>query len=91
VDVGAYDGCRDDGTMGRWGYQPDVGRGFMLVGALIPLFFVLLIMVGLYLWLTSRREPVEEVRSITILNERYAKGELTRDQYLEKKDQLTKK
>jgi putative membrane protein len=79
------------GMMGGWGYPYGMGRGFILAGMLIPLIFVVLIIVGAYLWLTSRREPVQDEKSITILNERYAKGEITKEQYLEMKEHLTKK
>jgi putative membrane protein len=79
------------GMMGGWGYPYGMGWGFMLVGMLIPLIFVILVVVGAYLWLTSRKEPPESDRAIAILNERYAKGEITKEQYLEMKENLTKK
>jgi putative membrane protein len=79
------------GMMGGWGYPYGAGWGFMFVGMLIPLLFVILVVVGAYLWLTSRREPPESDRAFAILNERYAKGEITKEQYLEMKENLTKK
>lgn len=47
--------------------------------------------VGAYLWLSSRREPVESEKAVAILDERYVKGEITKEQYLEMKAHLTKK
>ena len=79
------------GMMGGWGYPSGMGWGFMLAGLLIPLLFIVLIIVGAYLWLTSRKEPVEGDKALAILDERYAKGEITKEQYLEMKAHLTKK
>jgi putative membrane protein len=79
------------GMMGGWGYPYGAGWGFMFVGMLIPLIFVILVVVGAYLWFTSRKEPPESDRAVAILNERYAKGEITKEQYLEMKEHLTKK
>ena len=63
----------------------------MFAGMLIPLLFVILVIVGAYLWLTSRKEPAESGKAIAILDERYAKGEITKEQYLEMKEHLSKK
>jgi putative membrane protein len=79
------------GMMGGRGYSSGMGWGFMLAGMLIPLLFIVLIIVGAYLWLTSRKEPVEGDKALAILDERYAKGEITKEQYLEMKAHLTKK
>jgi putative membrane protein len=79
------------GMMGGWGYSSGMGWGFMLAGLLIPLLFIVLIIVGAYLWLTSRKEPVGGDKALAILDERYAKGEITKEQYLEMKEHLTKK
>jgi putative membrane protein len=76
------------GMMGGWGYPYGMGGGFMFVGMLI---FTVLVVVGAYLWLTPRKEPVESEKALDILNERYAKGEITKEQYLEMKQHLTKK
>ena len=77
--------------MGGWGYPTRWGWGFMFARMLIPLLFIVLLIVGAYLLLTPRREPMESERAITILDERYAKGEITKEQYLEMKENLTKK
>jgi putative membrane protein len=74
------------GMMGRWGYHP-FGWGFMLA----PLFFIVLLAVGGYLLLTHRGESADGERALAILNERYARGEITKEQYLDMKEQLHKK
>ena len=81
------------GMMGGWGYSPGTswGWGFMFVGMLIPLAFIVLLIVGAYFLLTPRGETAGSERALTILDERYAKGEITKEQYLEMKQQLTKK
>ena len=79
------------GMMGGYGYPNGMGWGFMFAGMLMPVFFIVLVVVGAYLWLTSRKELAESENAITILDERYAKGELTKEQYLEMKKHLTEK
>jgi len=81
------------GMMGRWGYSPGTGWGwgFMFVGMLIPLAFIVLLIVGAYFLLTPRGERTESETALAILDERYAKGEITKEQYLEMKQHLTKK
>lgn len=77
--------------MGGWGYPAGMGRGFMFAGMPILLFFIVLIAVGAYLLLMHRGEAGVSEKALAILNERYAKGEITREQYLETKQQLTSK
>lgn len=81
------------GMMGRWGYPIGIGRGwgFMFAGMLIPLVFVVLLIVGAYYLLTPRGETAGSEAALRILDERYARGEITKDQYLEMKQHLTKK
>jgi putative membrane protein len=81
------------GMMGGLGYPTGMrwGGGFMLVGALIPLAFIVLLIVGAYYLLTSRGQTAETENALRILNERYAKGDITKEQYLEMKQNLTKK
>lgn len=58
------------------------GMGFGII------FWVLLIAMVVYL-LTSREKAEKREDSATkILNERYAKGEISREEYLEKKKEL---
>jgi len=79
------------GMMGGWGYPTGMRWGFMLAGMLIPLGFIVLLIVGAYFLLTPRGATAEIENALKILDERYAKGELTKAQYLEMKDNITKK
>jgi len=76
---------------GGWGQSYGMGWGFMFAGMLIPLLFIVLVIVGAYYLLTSRSETAASDRAAAILDERYAKGEITKEQYNEMKQQLTKK
>lgn len=79
------------GMMGGWAYPTRIGWGFMFAGILIPFLFIVLLVVGAYLLLARREQPSEVGTALNILNERYAKGEITKEQYLEMKQHLTKK
>ena len=81
------------GMMGGWSYPAGIGRGwgFMFAGMLIPLVFVVLLIVGAYYLLTPRGETAGSEAALRILDERYARGEITKDQYVEMKQHLTKK
>ena len=80
----------DWGMMGSWG-----GGWLGLSGMLIWLLLLVLFVVGV-IWLVrntaSRREPSQQSgrRSpgLDILDERYAKGEINRDEYLHKKSDI---
>jgi len=69
--------------MGMMGY----GWSFMF---LIPLAFLALIALGAYYlatgtgWRASRRDR----RALEILKERYARGEITREEYLRMREEL---
>jgi len=72
------------GMMGMMGY----GWGFMF---LIPILFLVLIVLGAYYLFTevsgqSRSES--KGRALEILKERYANGDITREQYLKMKEDL---
>ena len=74
------------GMMGMMGY----GWGFML---LIPLAFLALIALGAYYLATGfartgRRVPSSNRRALEILKERYARGEITREEYLRMREEL---
>lgn len=74
------------GMMGVAGY----GWGFMF---LVPLAFLALIALGAYYLVAGSartRRPVfkQDERSIEILKERYAGGEITREQFLKMKKEL---
>jgi len=79
------------GMMGGWRYPAGMGWGFMFAGMLIPLGFIVLLIVGAYFLLTKRGETDGTEKALAILDERYAKGEITKEQYLEMKQNLTKK
>jgi len=74
-----------------WGYPGGMGWGAMIVGMLLPLLFMILLIVGAYLLLTNRGTPVETDVALKILNERYARGEISTQQYAEMKEQLSRK
>jgi len=74
------------GMMGMMGF----GWGFML---LIPIAFLVLIALGVYYLITEftrTGRPVSSSgeRALEILKERYAKGEITREQYLKMKEEM---
>ena len=84
-------GFLNDGMMGRGFMGPGFGRGYFFspwLGILMMLFWVLVIAgVGLLI-LSFIRHPITAPgpggsRALEILKERYAKGEITREQYEE--------
>lgn len=72
---------------GQWGYNP----GGAIIGALLPLAFLAIIVVGAYYLLAGRVRPSEPRRAtpVEILKERYAKGEITHEDFLRMKEQLS--
>ena len=74
-----------------WGYPTGMRWGFMVVGMLIPLAFIALLIAGAYLLLKPRVESAGSENALRILDERYAKGEITSQQYSEMKQNLSKK
>lgn len=87
------------GMMGGWscpigagcGNPTSSGWGFMFAAVLIPLVFIGILAVGVYFLLTSRSSADGSQAALKILDERYAKGEISKEQYLEMKQHLTKK
>ena len=87
------------GMMGGWGAPDGYGWGspigmrwgFMFIGMLIPLTFIGLLIVGTILLLKPRVESAGSEDALRILDERYAKGEITSQQYSEMKQNLSKK
>jgi len=73
------------GMMGMMGF----GWGFMW---LIPLAFLILIVLGAYFLVTGLKTtetvPSRKDRALEILRERYARGEITREEYLRMKEDL---
>ena len=78
------------GMMGGWSYPVGVGWGFMFLGMLVPLLFIGLLIIGAYYIVTSRSSAPSSDAALRILDERYAKGEITEKQYLEMKQNLSK-
>jgi putative membrane protein len=70
---------------GGWGWM----GGMMLFGGL---FWILVLALGVaaFVWIVRGRPPGSQARSsaLGILEERYAKGEIQREEYLEKKRDL---
>ncbi|MCS4541512.1 MAG: SHOCT domain-containing protein [Euryarchaeota archaeon] len=72
------------GMMGYgWGF------GWMGFGMI---FWILIIVLILYFLFRRMEEPIrsEKERALNILKERYAKGEITKEQYLEMKKEIEK-
>jgi len=79
------------GMMGGRGYPFGAGWGLMLTGMLIPLGFLILLIIGAYFLLVPRTEAAGNQGALAILDERFAKGEITKTQYLQMKGHLAKK
>ncbi len=74
-----------------WGYPTGMRWGLMFIGMLIPLAFISLLIVGTYLLLKPRVKSAGSEDALRILDERYAKGEITSEQYSEMKKNLSDK
>jgi len=71
-----------------WDHWPGMGPGW---GGLIMLLIWLAAVVGaivLARWLLRRDNSAPEDRSLALLNERYARGEIGRDEYLQRRQDL---
>ena len=74
-----------------WSGMEGVGWGWIGLGLVhMVLFWVLVILalIGLVKWLAPGAPPLSEQRAIDILKARYAKGELTREQFEQLKREL---
>ena len=78
------------GMMGNWGYGMMGGYGFLNI------FFWILIIVGIVLlvvWLVRRAPQWQQVRgeesAMEILKKRYARGEIDREEFEEKKNMIS--
>jgi putative membrane protein len=67
------------GGMGWW----------MLVAGLVSLAFIVLVVVLVASLVRSRPGPIAGSGAIRILEERYARGEISRDEFLERRAVLT--
>jgi len=70
--------------MGGWGGMM-CGWGGMGVGMGI---FWLLVLAGIYLLLTQKPQAAQEDRSLAVLRERYARGEITLEEFEEMRRNL---
>jgi len=83
---GLWVGSSMYGMGGMMGY----GGGFM---SLIPFAFLVLLALGAYYLLkefmsTDKAVPSQGERALDILKERYARGEITREEYMKMKEEL---
>jgi len=79
------------GMMGAWGYPGRMRWGAMIIGVPLILVFIVLLIAGAYLLLTPRGLGTDSDTALKILNERYAKGEITTEQFIQMKQELSKK
>ena len=74
-----------------WSGMEGVGWGWIGLGVVHMVLFwalVILVLIGLVKWLAPGAPPLSEQRPIDILKARYAKGELTREQFEQMKREL---
>ncbi|OGA68274.1 MAG: hypothetical protein A3G81_02630 [Betaproteobacteria bacterium RIFCSPLOWO2_12_FULL_65_14] len=74
-----------------WNGFEGMGWGWMGLGILQMLLFWVLVILGIVVlvrWLAAGSSPRSGSRAMGILKERYAKGELTREQYEQMKREL---
>lgn len=65
---------------GWYGYGPHMGWGLGWLGWLYPLFFLALLILGVYL-VVRTLAPKQEDRALEILKERYARGEIDKETF----------
>ena len=91
--MSSWGGMMGAGMMGRgmmsygsWGF----GFGRMLLGVLLSVGFAILILVGLYHLLSGEAKPstAQVHTALEILKERYARGEITENQFRKMKEEL---
>lgn len=74
-----------------WGGFDGMGWGWIGLGFVHMALFWILVVLGIVVlvkWLAAGGPPRAEGRSLEILKERYAKGELTREQFEQMKREL---
>ena len=77
------------GAGGDWGHMGGWGWGMAIFGWLF--MTVVIVGVGWAIWSTTRRpeQPLRQTPSaLDVLDDRYARGEIDRDEYLERKGDL---
>jgi len=84
LDVGDFHHMMDWGHMNWWGFT---FLGFWFIG-------ILIVVVLIFAYLIIRSEKKEEIEIMSdaqkVLDERYAKGEITRKEYIKAKEDLNK-
>ena len=83
LDCGYFNNVMDWGHMSWWGFP---FFGFWFIGILIAIVIIV------YIIINSEKTEDKEIMSDAhkILDNRYAKGEITRKEYMQAKDDLTK-
>jgi putative membrane protein len=85
------------GLWGAWGGHMQGMGGMMGYGwgfmSLLPFAFLVLLVLGAYYLLkeftsAERAPPSQGERALAILKERYARGEITREEYMKMKEEL---
>lgn len=79
------------GMMNGWGYGYGFGLGHMVVGVVI-----LIVIIAVVVWLVRsvaspamhHLPPPRRSSGLDVLEERYARGEIGRDEYLQKKKDI---
>lgn len=74
-----------------WHGMESIGWGWLGLGLLHMVVFwglVILVFVAIVKWLSGGAGSFDDLRAIDILKKRYAKGELTREEFQEMKKEL---
>ena len=71
-------------TIAWWGWGPDV----VFFGLLPLLFLGGLIVIGVLLIGSPKSAPPSRTNALSILEERYARGEITREEFVERREVL---
>ncbi|OHD69649.1 MAG: hypothetical protein A2W19_01055 [Spirochaetes bacterium RBG_16_49_21] len=79
------------GPMGRWGHMMDYGYGYGFGGMFMGILFLIIIGVAIYFVfqnIKSRSGGFGGESALDILKKRYAKGEITKEEFDKMKDDL---
>ncbi len=69
-------------------YMPMMGYGMYFIIFLIPLLFIVILVIGAYYVFRAPSRTQERDRALDIIKERYARGEITEEQYRKMKEEL---